>query len=448
MSTHYDRFFCKDSGQYSGPIAGREDVNDMDVNRRRLPADQAVAPVIPPSSAAPKSGNGVAPADLRRVNERVVLAAMDVTQSWRVAELMRVTGLTRVTVMDVLRGLQDKNWVLAESATSGGRGRPAAVFRRQVADGLVAGLDIGAYDLRAAVTDLTGSVLAQAYAAVTPQLPRADRLGLAVDLVNRCLSDAGRDPAELWLANAATTGTIGEDGVVRRSAAIADWAGFDLAGQLRERLGVPVAVGNDVQLAGFAEQRWGAAQGCAQAMLLWLGRRPSVSLVLDGKPYGGRHGTAGDLSMAGLRPDDRSWSGSGSWLKAPKLSGHHDAEDPFGAVLAAAREGDAAALEAVSRWLEQLAPVVSLATAIVDPELVVLGGPLCSIADTVLPVLAADLERHLQVPPQLSVSRFGADAVADVAARRAAEMVHERLLDNDGRGIAPLRREALRPTGP
>src|SRR5690625_1927219 len=94
------------------------------------------------------STRGVSPSDLRRINERVVLEAMTPGERYRVTELMRRSGLTRVTVTDVLRQLQDKGWIAAQSS-SGGRGRPAQVFSRVVAEGLVGGLDLGAYEVAA-----------------------------------------------------------------------------------------------------------------------------------------------------------------------------------------------------------------------------------------------------------------------------------------------------------
>lgn len=405
-------------------------------------------------------GNGVTPADLRRVNERVVLEAMaDDADLWRVADLMRATGLTRVTVVDVLRGLQDKEWVGVEPMAPGGRGRPATGFRRRVPPGLAAGLDLGAHRVRASVADLAGHVLARGSATVTPDLPRADRLAVGQRVLTEAVGqvpaggadpDRSRTSAELWSVVAATTGTVTADGQVLRSAAITDWAGLDLAREFTDRVGVPVEVRNDIQLVGAAEQQWGAGAEADHIMLLWLGRRPAVSLVLDGRPYAGAHGVAGDLSRSGLLPEEAAWQGGGAWLDLAGTTGAPGV-DPFDAALSAAEAGDAEAIGAFTAWFERLAPVVSLFAAVVDPDVIILGGPIATLGERLSPILAADLGRHLQERPRIAVSGFGAEAVADAAARTAARRVFERLLDNDGRGAAPLRRSELvdrdRPAG-
>lgn len=391
---------------------------------------------------------GVSPADLRRINERVVLEAMAPGGHYRVTELMRTTALTRVTVTDVLRQLQEKGWVTAQ-ASSGGRGRPAQVFGRVVAAGVVGGLDLGAHEVAASIADLTGAVLARERTSVDPDLPRTDRLDRAVDLLHTVLARTGHAPADLWSALAATTGTVTEEGLVSQSVAIADWAGTDLVHELGQRLGVPVEVRNDIQLFGRAEHLWGAAAGYQHALLVWLGRRPSVSLILHGRPHIGAHGTAGDLSRVGLSPSDTAWSGHGRWLPTPASGVDLDTapEDPLPGLLAAAQTGDSGALAALRHWLEAISPFISLFAAVIDPEMIVLGGPLVPLAEELVPVLERDLAAHLQQRPPIRIAAGGGDAVVDAAARYAADRVHSRLMDNGGNGVAQLDRTALHQLG-
>ena len=422
---------------------------------------------------SPAAIRGVSPADLRRINERVVLEAMTPGACYRVTELMQTTALTRVTVTDVLRQLQEKGWVTAQ-ASSGGRGRPAQEFGRVVAPGVVAGLDIGAHEVAASLADLTGTVLAQERVSVDPQLPRADRLDRAADLLHTLLTATGHVPADLWSALAATTGTITDDGVVSQSVAIGDWAGTNLVHELGKRLGVPVEARNDIQLFGRVEHLWGAAAGYRHALLVWLGRRPAVSLILHGRPHTGAHGTAGDLSRVGLSPSDTSWSGHGRWLPAPERTvgteGTEDAqdaarpqgtadtqraagagpapEDPLPSLLAAARIGDEQALAALRHWLEAISPFISLFAAVVDPEVIVLGGPLVPLAEELVPVLEQDLAVHVQQRAPIRIAAGGEDAVVDGAARYAARRVHARLIDNGGQGIARLDRTTFHKLTP
>jgi glucokinase len=62
-----------------------------------------------------------------------------------------------------------------------------------------------------------------------------------------------------------------------------------------ERLGMPVVVDNDANLAALAEHRRGAARGARHAVMVALGTGMGGGLVLDGRLYRGAHGFAGEL---------------------------------------------------------------------------------------------------------------------------------------------------------
>ena len=64
---------------------------------------------------------------------------------------------------------------------------------------------------------------------------------------------------------------------------------------MRERLGVPVRVDNDVNLAALAEHRLGAARGARYAVMLTLGTGIGGAILIDGRLYRGADGAAGEL---------------------------------------------------------------------------------------------------------------------------------------------------------
>ena len=64
---------------------------------------------------------------------------------------------------------------------------------------------------------------------------------------------------------------------------------------MSERLGLPVVVDNDANLAALAEHRYGAARGADHAVLIALGTGIGAGLVLDGRVYRGARGFGGEL---------------------------------------------------------------------------------------------------------------------------------------------------------
>jgi glucokinase len=76
-----------------------------------------------------------------------------------------------------------------------------------------------------------------------------------------------------------------------------------LAGELTDLLDVPVAVGNDATVGAVGEWAAGAGRGARHLLGVWLGTGVGGGLVLDGRPFDGAHGAAGELGHVVVRPD-------------------------------------------------------------------------------------------------------------------------------------------------
>ncbi|WP_220447905.1 ROK family protein [Nonomuraea diastatica] len=98
-----------------------------------------------------------------------------------------------------------------------------------------------------------------------------------------------------------------------------------LISSLGRRLGVPVLLENEVDLAAVAELRTGAAQGSEDFVLLWLGDATGAAVVLGGRLRRGASGGAGEIgfldwgaptSATSCRPRPSRGSTAPSWPRA------------------------------------------------------------------------------------------------------------------------------------
>ena len=78
------------------------------------------------------------------------------------------------------------------------------------------------------------------------------------------------------------------------------WDGFPLVAWCRETLGLPAVLGNDSDLAGLAEARFGAGKGCRVVLYSNVGSGIGGALVIGGRRYGGGGGIA--VEIGHLRP--------------------------------------------------------------------------------------------------------------------------------------------------
>src|SRR5262249_62187683 len=71
--------------------------------------------------------------------------------------------------------------------------------------------------------------------------------------------------------------------------------GRDFRGEASERLSLPVALENDINLAALAEQWKGIARGIDNFAFLSIGTGLGAGIVLRGEIHRGRNGAAGEL---------------------------------------------------------------------------------------------------------------------------------------------------------
>jgi len=94
---------------------------------------------------------------------------------------------------------------------------------------------------------------------------------------------------------------VGIPGVVHEGKALtvpnlASWHEHaDIAGPLADRLGLPVALGNDANVGLLGEWVAGAARGGRDVLGLWMGTGIGGALILDGRPFSGSRGAAGEI---------------------------------------------------------------------------------------------------------------------------------------------------------
>ncbi len=258
---------------------------------------------------------------------------------------------------------------------------------------------------------------------------------------------------ELWIPEVGAIG-VGVAGLVDSPDGSFVWgphvAGTDIpVGEiLRSTFGVPVVVDNDANMAAVAEHRIGAGRGSANMLLVTVGTGIGGGWIADGRLIHGRryagewgHVPFGDGDFPCECGRTGCWetevSGPGLTRMAAEhirsypdgtLAGRCDGADPDAQdVTAAAAAGDAEAVRLVGRIGEALGAGLALLTAMLDPEIIVVGGGLGSIGELLLGPARHVVEDRLhggswRRPPEIRTAELGERANAIGAALQAAEL--------------------------
>lgn len=356
----------------------------------------------------------VLPEHARAHNRSLVLQRIFADGEASRADLARATGLTRVTVSDLVAELVAEGLVEERGLRAGGRvGKPATLIGLREDAFRIVALDL-ADDTRftGAVLTLLGDVI-ERRAVALDHAAGAEALDLLTALCRDLLAAADRPVLGLG---------IGSPGVIDPSGRIVEapnlsWYDLPLAAELSERLGVPVHVANDANVAALGEYAFGEASGSG-FMVVTVGHGVGAGIVLDGALVRGPRNAAGEIGHVTVvdGPDAPACACGRRGCLETLL-----AVPALRAKLAGAAQGTSdAELASVGRLLGvALAPVVSalnLAEVVFSGPTELLDGPLreavqTTIRERTMPVIGGELSIRM------------ASLHEDVALRGAAVLV-------------------------
>ena len=358
---------------------------------------------------------------LRRLNEQRIVEALmggPATQ----AELSRSTGLSTATVSNIVKVLLDADIVSTEPTTSSGR--RALSVRLNSNSAVAVGIDFGRRHLRVVLANLAYEVLAEE----TVTLPlghQADvSIAAAVDLLETLLADAGVRRADIVGVGAGIPGPIDHrTGTVAQGAILPEWVGFQILDRLEHHLRLPVFVDNDANLGALSEVTWGPHSGVENLMFVKIGSGIGAGLILGGVPFYGHVGVTGEIGHATIvehghvcRCGNRGCLetiASTTTMSELLSRGEPEPLTPDEIVRRALARNPAVlrviddAGHAVGRALGNVANLI-------NPEVIVVGGPLAELGEILLEPVRRGLLRHA-VPligetTTLAMSALGARA--------------------------------------
>nr|WP_246150394.1 ROK family transcriptional regulator [Agromyces intestinalis] len=340
----------------------------------------------------------VLPEHARSHNRSLVLQTLYTSGPLSRADVARETGLTRVTVSDLVAELIAESLVVELGTREDARpGKPATLLDVDRAGFQIVGIDLSDHDLlRGAVVDLDGRIVARAEVALAGASggAAADRVS---ELAARLTALA---TAPLLGVGIGSPGVVDPAGVVR-SAPNLGWTDLPLQSRLAAELAVPVHVANDANVAVLAEH---GASGAGDLLLVKVGHGVGAGLIIGGRPVIGPGFAAGEIGHVVVGTDGGPRCACGkhgcleAWLAVPRLAAQLDAAESGGD---AAVARDEVLREAGRRLGIILAPVVgalNLSEVVLSGPAELLDGPLLeSTVDTIRNRTMAEQHRDLRV---------------------------------------------------
>ena len=281
-------------------------------------------------------------------------------------------------------------------------------------DALAIGIDLGGTQVRAALVDGSGALLARA-AAPTDVEGGPERV---IAQMRRLVSEvAAASPGRTVAVGVSAPGPLDtETGTVLHIPTLPRWDGVPLRDRLAAELSLPVVLENDGIAAAYGEWRHGAGVGLDHLVYATISTGIGGGVVVDGRLLHGRRGMAGHvghfqmvpggppcscgapgcfeamaagtaLGKAGRAAAERN-PGSRLAALAPagSLGAHH--------VVEAARQGDGVALRLIAQEAEYLGIGFTGLIHLYSPQRVIMGGGVAAAFDLLERGIHAVIERQ------------------------------------------------------
>lgn len=237
------------------------------------------------------------PRVLRAMNDRAALDLLLEHGPLSRTRIGKLTGLSKPTASQLLARLEAAGLVVATGTAAGRPGPNAQLYAVNASAAHVAGLDVNAQRIVAAVADVTGETVGE-FELRTPGR-RADSVVRQVaDALDGAVKEAGLTRSDVHRVVIGTPGAFDPGtGRLRYASHLPGWHSPTLLDELAAFLPMPVEYENDVNLVAVAEQRLGAARGHEDFVLLWNEEGLGAALVINGRLHRGFTGGAGEVGF-------------------------------------------------------------------------------------------------------------------------------------------------------
>ncbi len=274
----------------------------------------------------------------------------------------------------------------------------------------VFGIDVGGTTVKCGLFTAEGTVLDKWEIRTNKENGGASILGDIADAINAKLSEKNIEKSAVLGVGIGVPGPVKGDGTVLECVNLG-WGVFNVNEKMSELVGLPVAAGNDANVAALGEMWKGGGQGYQDVVMITLGTGVGGGIILDGKIWAGSNGAGGELGHMIVNPEETDVCGCGGHghleqyasatgivRMAKKELAAGDAATSLRNyetlyaknIFDEAKAGDAVAAALVDKLCAILAGALTYVAATVDPQVFVIGGGVSKAGE----ILTEGLKKH------------------------------------------------------
>lgn len=356
------------------------------------------------------------------------------------AQIAQVTGLNKSTVSSLVEDLLKRQLVHETGINSVGTGRPATLLEINPQAGGIVGIELGVDFVAVALTDFTGQILWRKMASIEQAEEQDATIAETLELARQAIDYCQELNLHLLGLGLAMPGTVDLEEGVLIFAPNLHWKNVPLRKIYSENTGLKVFIENDANAATIAEHLFGVARHNRNFIFVFAGVGIGGGLFLNGKLHRGKNGYAGEIGHSPIMAEPfqtpchcgnrgcwETYANQHSIIRRvqarlevkrnsiiPSLMAEQNSPLSIAIIKQAADAGDVEALEALSETGKAMGIGFASLINILNPEKIILGGPLSIVGDYLLPSIKSIATKHslpeMRPTVEIVLSGFETDA--------------------------------------
>jgi glucokinase-like ROK family protein len=375
---------------------------------------------------------------VRQINLAIILDQLRENAPLSRAALAEKTGLNKTTVSSLVSELIDRKLVTEIGLDTAGLGRPSVQLSLNPKAGFVVSAEVGGDFISIISTDFAPHITYKLKKMIEPNQDQEETIEQILVLLRNTISENQSLRGRLLGVAVGVPGLVDFATGNLLFAPNLCWQDAKLGEALQREFDAPIFVDNEANLAALGEYYFGAARGYEEVLYISAGVGIGGGLIWNGAIVRGKTGFAGEFGHITMDPDGElcGCGNRGCWetqasqralfdyirnsiskgKKSHLLDITHGNLNTLSVerVVEAAQFGDNLALEALNVIGKHLGIGIASLVNALNPELVVLGGPISLAWDFLNPVIEAQMcaraLRWHRESTRVVLARHGADA--------------------------------------
>lgn len=339
---------------------------------------------------------------LRQRNQRRIIEQLQHGGPATQAELARITGLSTATVSNIVKTMQQAQTVTLTPTTSSGR--RAHLVHYSGDKSLAAGIDFGRSHVRVVLANRAFQIVAEKQIPLPLGHDATASIAVAAQILEELLQECGADRSQVIGAGAGIPGPIDKrTGKVIQGAILPEWVGINLHEQLQKALKLEVFIENDANLGALAQKTWGPHAAVSNLLFVKIGTGIGAGLIINGALYSGTIGVTGEIGhitidesgqicRCGNRGCLETVASTATMARLLTAGTGHALTTEE--IVQSALKGEAATLRVIDDAGAAVGRALASISNLISPDVIVIGGPLAILGETILEPIRRGLIRH------------------------------------------------------